>query len=116
LRNPVKGIHDLRMVLRRESARAAIAVKFNNEHALGISRHLHGAICIEVLSLTGLHSILLLVLLVLTFQLDRSFEPNRCSQTPPRTLNLLVTDIDNLVSSYFLKIAVLFAKLQRLRA
>jgi hypothetical protein len=34
--------------------------------------------------------------------------------TPPRTLNLLVTDIENLASSCFLKIAALFAKLQRL--
>jgi hypothetical protein len=34
--------------------------------------------------------------------------------TPPRTLNPLVTDIENLASSYFLKIAALFAKLQRL--
>src|SRR5580692_4460869 len=59
LRNPVKGIHDLRMVLCRESARPAIAVKFNNQHALGISHHLHGAIGAEVLSLMGLHSTLL---------------------------------------------------------
>jgi hypothetical protein len=34
--------------------------------------------------------------------------------TPPRTPNLLVTDIENLASSYFLKIAAPFAKLQRL--
>jgi hypothetical protein len=33
-----------------------------------------------------------------------------------RTLNLLVTDIENLASSRFLKIAALFAKLQHLRA
>src|SRR5580658_3795050 len=59
LRNPVKGIHDLCMVLCRESARPAVAVKFNNQHALGISRHLHGAIGAEVLSLIGLHSALL---------------------------------------------------------
>ena len=58
LRNPVKGIHDLRMVLCRESARPAIAVKFNNQHALGISRHLHGAIGAEVVSLMDLHSTL----------------------------------------------------------
>src|SRR5580692_6348106 len=59
LRNPVKGIHDLRMVLCRKGARSAIAVKFNNQNALGISRHLHGAIGAEVLSLTGLHGTLL---------------------------------------------------------
>jgi hypothetical protein len=34
--------------------------------------------------------------------------------TPPRRLNLLVTDIENLASSSFSKIAALFAKLQRL--
>ena len=33
---------------------------------------------------------------------------------PPRTLNPLVTDIENLASSCFLKIAALFVKLQRL--
>src|SRR5580704_7590121 len=59
LRNPVKSIHHLRMVLCRESARPAIAVKFDYEHALGISRHVHGAIGAEVVSLMGLHSTLL---------------------------------------------------------
>jgi hypothetical protein len=59
LPNPVKSIHDLRMVLCRESAPPAIAVKFDNQHALGISRHLHGAIGAEVVSLMGLHSTLL---------------------------------------------------------
>jgi hypothetical protein len=47
------------MVLCRESAPPAIAVKFDNQHALGISRHLHGAIGAEVVSLMGLHSTLL---------------------------------------------------------
>src|SRR5579862_8239077 len=59
LRNPVKSIHDLRMVLCRENARPAIAVKFDNQHALGISRHLHGAIGAEIVSLMRLHSALL---------------------------------------------------------
>jgi len=59
LRDPVKGIYDLRMVLCRESARPAVAVKFDNQHALSISRHLHGAIGTEVVSLMGLHSTLL---------------------------------------------------------
>src|SRR6202047_1041191 len=58
LRNAVKGIHDLRMVLCRESARPAIAVKFDNQHAVGISRQLHRAIGAEVLSLMGLHGTL----------------------------------------------------------
>src|ERR1700732_3347992 len=40
----VKGIHDLRRVWAGERARPAVAVKFNNQHALGIPRHLHGAI------------------------------------------------------------------------
>src|ERR1700720_4494581 len=44
LRDPVKGIHDLRMVLCRESARPAIAVEFDNQHAIGISHQLDGAI------------------------------------------------------------------------
>src|ERR1700721_3945480 len=44
LRNPVKGIHDLRMVLRRESAPPAIAVKFDNQHTVGISHHFQGGI------------------------------------------------------------------------
>src|ERR1700758_3120598 len=48
LRNPVKNIDDLRMVLCRESARPAIAVKFDNQYARGISRQLHGAIGAEV--------------------------------------------------------------------
>jgi hypothetical protein len=34
LRNPVKGIHNLRMVLCRERARPAIAVKFDNRTPL----------------------------------------------------------------------------------
>src|ERR1700722_2582057 len=59
LRDPVKGIHDLRMVLCREHAWPAIAVKFNNKHALGISRHSHCAIGAEVVVSMGLHSTLL---------------------------------------------------------
>src|ERR1700753_2730585 len=75
LRDPVKGIHDLRMVLCRESARPAIAVKFNDQHALGVSRHLHSAIGAEVLRLMALHDTLLgLLWFVMTFQLDRSFD------------------------------------------
>jgi hypothetical protein len=46
------------MVLCRESARPAIAVKFDNQHAVGISHHLDGAIGTEVVSLMGLHSTL----------------------------------------------------------
>src|SRR5580693_1252613 len=58
LPNPVKSVHDLRVVLCRESARPTVAVKFDNQHALGISRHLHGAIGAEVVSLMGLHGTL----------------------------------------------------------
>src|ERR1700742_104521 len=57
--NPVEGIYDLRMVLCREGARSAIAMEFNDKHALGISRHPYGAIGTEVLSLRGLHNTLL---------------------------------------------------------
>src|SRR5579863_7192755 len=84
LRNPVKSIHDLRMVLCREGARAAIAVKFDNQHALGISRHLHGAIGAEVVSLMGLHSALLGLLRFTRndISIDRSLKPAR-SFAPP---------------------------------
>src|SRR5580700_7852464 len=82
LRNPVKGIHDFRMVLCRESAPPAIAVKFDNQHAVGISHHLHGPIGTEVVSLMGLHSTLLVF--VMTFQPDRSF--NRIGIPPPLQL------------------------------
>src|ERR1700756_1617219 len=79
LRNPVKGVHDLRMVLCRESARPAIAVKLNNQHALGISRHLHGAIGTEVLSLMGLHSTLLLRFARIDVSTESEFRPDRNS-------------------------------------
>ena len=51
LRNPVKGIDNLRMMLCRESARPAVAVKFDNQHTVSISRQLHGAIGTEVVIL-----------------------------------------------------------------
>jgi hypothetical protein len=60
LRNPVKGIDNLRMMLCRESARPAVAVKFDNQYTVGISREFHGAIGGEVVIL-NLHSILLSV-------------------------------------------------------
>src|SRR5882724_12812063 len=60
LRNPVKGIDNLRVMLCRESARPAVAVKFDNQYTVGISRELHGAIGGEVVIL-NLHSILLSV-------------------------------------------------------
>src|ERR1700726_2254160 len=107
LRNPLKGIHDLRMVLCRESARPAIAVKFNNQPSLGISRHLHGAIGAEVLSLMGLHSTLLGLLGFARSDVSTGSEFALMFSTPPRTLNLLVTDIENLASSCFWKIAAL---------
>src|SRR5437762_3216069 len=88
LRNPVKGIHDLRMVLCRESARPAIAVKFNNQHALGSSRHLHCAIGTEVVSLMGLHSTLPGLLGFARNDIpDRSF--NRIEVPPPLQLSSL---------------------------
>src|SRR2546428_7314798 len=60
LRDPVKGIDKLRMVLRGENERPAVAVKFDNQHTVGISRQLQAAIGSEVVSLSCLHSILLL--------------------------------------------------------
>src|SRR5580704_9409695 len=81
LRNPVKSIHDLRMVLCRESARPAITVKFDNQHALGITRHLQGAIGAEIVSLMGLHSILLGLLRFTRNDISTSseFQPARSS-------------------------------------
>src|SRR6266478_5958950 len=88
LRNPVKGIHDLRMVLCRESAPPAIAVKFDNKHAVGISHHLHGAIGTEVVSLMGLHSTLPGLLGFARNDIpDRSF--NRIEVPPPLQLSSL---------------------------
>src|SRR3984893_8942371 len=83
LRNPVKGIHDLRMVLCRESAPPAIAVKFDNQHAVGISHHLHGAIGTEVVSLMGLHSTLpgLLGFARNDISTGSEFQPDRSSAT-----------------------------------
>jgi hypothetical protein len=40
LRDPVKGVDKLRMVLRGENERPAVAVKFDNQHTVGISRQL----------------------------------------------------------------------------
>src|SRR5208337_4466620 len=90
LRNPVKSIHDLRMVLCRESAPPAIAVKFDNQHALGISRHLHGAIGAEVVSLMGLHSTLLGLLRFARNDISTrsEFQPAR-SSAPPLQLSSL---------------------------
>ena len=59
LRNPVKSINNLRMMERRESARPAVAVKFNNQDTVGIPRLLQAAISCEVVSLMCLHNILL---------------------------------------------------------
>jgi hypothetical protein len=90
LRNPVKSIHDLRMVLCRESAPPAIAVKFDNQHALGISRHLYGAIGAEVVSLMGLHSTLLGLLRFARNDISTGseFQPAR-SSAPPLQLSSL---------------------------
>src|SRR5206468_6567491 len=48
LRDPVRGIDKLRMVLRGENERPAIPVKFGNQHTVGISRQLYAAIGSEV--------------------------------------------------------------------
>src|SRR5580692_8355960 len=88
LRNAVKGIHNLGMVLCRESAPPAIAVKFDNQHAVGISHHLHGTIGTEVVSLMGLHSTLPGLLGFARNDIpDRSF--NRIEVPPPLQLSSL---------------------------
>src|SRR5882762_10999774 len=61
LRDPVKGVDKLRMILCRESERSAVAVKFDNKHTAGISRQLQAAIGSEVVILKS-HRILLSVL------------------------------------------------------
>jgi hypothetical protein len=78
------------MVLCRESARPAIAVKFDNQHALGISRHLHGAIGAEVVSLMGLHCTLLGLLRFARNDISTrsEFQPAR-SSAPPLQLSSL---------------------------
>jgi hypothetical protein len=40
LRNPIKGIDQLRMIVRRENERPAVAVEFDSQHTIGISRQL----------------------------------------------------------------------------
>src|SRR6185295_14471854 len=59
LRNPVKGIDKLRMILRRENERPTVAMEFDNQHTVGISRELQAAIGSEVVSVKCLHSIVL---------------------------------------------------------
>src|ERR1700739_1080291 len=50
----------------------------------------------------------------MTFQLDRSLDRIGVRiDAPKRALSPLATDIENLASSYFLKITALFAQLQR---
>src|ERR1700730_480823 len=66
----------------------AIAVKFDNQHAVGISHHLHGAIGTEVVSLMGLHSPLPGLLGFARNDIpDRSF--NRIEVPPPLRLSSL---------------------------
>src|SRR6267142_4365666 len=57
LGDPVKGIDKLRMILRRESERPALAVKFDNEHTVSIPRQLQAAIGSKIVILK-LHRIL----------------------------------------------------------
>jgi hypothetical protein len=63
-------------------------VKFDNQHAVGISHHLHGAIGTEVVSLMGLHSTLPGLLGFARNDIpDRSF--NRIGVPPPLQLSSL---------------------------
>src|SRR5207302_3857380 len=59
LGDPVKGIDKLCMILRRESERSAVTVKFGNQHTIGISRELQAAIGSEVVMLKSLHKVFL---------------------------------------------------------
>jgi hypothetical protein len=59
LRNPVKGVDKLRMILCRENERLPVVVNFDNQHTVGTSRQLYAAIGSEVVGLKRLHSILL---------------------------------------------------------
>src|SRR6266404_4049939 len=61
LRNAVEGIDEFRVSWRAHSERPAVAVKFNDEHTLGISRELQTAIGIEVVGLKCIHNIFLSV-------------------------------------------------------
>src|SRR5580700_2661971 len=61
LRNPVEGIDKFCVRLRGHEERSAVAVKFNDEHTLGISRELQTAIGIEVIGLKCIHNIFLSV-------------------------------------------------------
>src|SRR5262249_19160477 len=56
LRNPVKGIDKLRMIVRREHEQPAVAVKSDNQHTVGVPRQREAAIGSEVVSLQCLHS------------------------------------------------------------
>jgi hypothetical protein len=57
LRNPVKRINNLGVVECREGAWPAVAVKFNNEHTLGISRQLQTAVSGEVVISNCMHKV-----------------------------------------------------------
>src|SRR5437016_8737603 len=59
LRNPIKGIDNLGVSLRRESQGPAVAVEFDNQHTVGIPRQLQASIGGKVVSLKCLHSVLL---------------------------------------------------------
>jgi hypothetical protein len=58
LRDPVKGIDKLRVVLRSENKRPAARMKFDSQHTVSISRHLEAAIGSEVVGLKHLHILL----------------------------------------------------------
>jgi hypothetical protein len=66
----------------------------------------------------GLHRTLLLRFALIEVSTGSEFRADRefalVFSPPPRTLNLLIADIENRATSCFLKIAALFAKLQRL--
>ena len=57
LRNPVQGIDTLRMIVRREHERPAVAVKSDSQLAVGVPRQREAALGSEVVSLQCVHSL-----------------------------------------------------------
>src|SRR6267378_1870852 len=57
LRDPVKGVDKLRMILCRESEWPVVAVKFGNQDTFGVPSQFEAAISSEVIILKSLHGI-----------------------------------------------------------
>ena len=55
LRNPVKSVNKLRMILHRKRQWPEIAVELDHEHALGVSGQLHASVGGEIRGLRRFH-------------------------------------------------------------